>query len=166
MPDIHDDVKKSFELTGLRREAMSILKPDAWQDYTKLRDRFDGLKRYEERHYRLEYNTRVETEKKRLIDKAGAKDRNFMPIWSRNDRFNPTTINKQAHRNVRYAHVQEMARLDQQETRAIESLMDRSVPERAARGQAKTDFARAVDRRDSEDRRENQNMRRRIRTRD
>lgn len=162
MSGIHDDVKKSFELAGLRREAMSILKPDAWQDYTELRDRFDGLKRYEERHYHLEYNTRVETEKKRLIDKAGAKDRNFMPIWSRNDRFNPAAIQKQAHRNVRHAHSQEMARLDQQETRAIESLMDRSVPERAMRGRAKEDFASTTDRRDGDERREQ----RRIRTRD
>lgn len=162
MSSTHDDVKSAFELASLRREAMTLLKPDAWQDYTKLRDRFDGLKRYEERHYRLDYDTRVETEKKRLIDKAGAKDKSHKPIWARDDRFNPAAIAKQAHRNVRHAHLQEMTRLDQQEKRATQTLMDRSVPERAARGRAKQAFGDATDRRDGEDRRE----RRRIRTRD
>lgn len=162
MSSTHDDVKKSFELASLRREAMSLLKPDAWQDYKKLRDRFDGLKRFEERHYRLDYDTRVEVEKTRLIDEAGAKNRGFKPIWSRGDRFNAADIAKRAHRNVCHAHSQEMARLDQQETRAIKSLMQRSLPERAAQGKARQAFGDATDRRDGIERR----VQRRIRTRD
>lgn len=162
MSSIHDDVKKSFGLASLRREAMAKLNGKDWEDYRKIKTEIDLGRRFEKRDYQLTYKTRVEAERKRLIDQAGAKDRGFKPFWSRNDQFDAATTLRQADRNVRHDHQQRMARYDAHEIKASEALIARADARNALRDKPRQDFARAVDRRDGEERREQ----RRIRTRD
>ena len=159
---MHDDIRKAFGLAGLRREAMAKLNGEDWQAYRKIKDEIDAHRRFEQRDYKLNYKSRVEQERQSLIDKAGAKVRDFTPFWSRNDKFSPAATLRQAERNVRRAHQKRLAQYDAREVGVSEALVKRADHRNALREKPIQDFARAVDRRDGNERRQQ----RRIRTRD
>uniref|UniRef100_A0A2A4YYX0 Uncharacterized protein n=1 Tax=OCS116 cluster bacterium TaxID=2030921 RepID=A0A2A4YYX0_9PROT len=158
--NISDELRHSFGLASLQREASKILTAKEWKDFQAIQKKYTDIGRSEHRIYELEYTTRVEVAKKRLINKAGSKTKTFNHPWARNDRFDKAAINRQAHRHVRNQHMQLMSHLDAQKYNETKSLMDSSKSRRALKEKPKRDFNRAADRRKNIDRRQSQTHKR------
>lgn len=150
------DITRAFELASLKREASKILTGDEWAQYQKIREAFDGQRRFEQRNHELEYQTRFEIARKRRIDQAGKKDRKLAHRWLGNDGFDKAAIDRQAHRDVRDAHEKAIAALEEQEITRINGLLGSCEHRRALREKPMRDFHRATDRR-VEDRRQRPN---------
>jgi len=156
---ITDELKNTFALATLRRESLKILNADEWKVYQKITNRFADQKRFEQRAFELEYKTRVEVARKRLINQAGQVRKSFQPVWARNDRFDRDAITRQAHRQVKAGFKQLMEKFEVSEVREIEGLLNRSEHRRKLREKPRHDFARAVDRRRGMERRQTRSRR-------
>lgn len=150
---ISGDLKKTFGLKAARHEAAQKLNNEEWKHYEQIKKLIDGVRQYEERQYKLEYKTRVETVAKRLINEAGSKTRAFKPPWARHDKFDKSAIILQARRVVHDQHDKVMSFLDRQETQKIDELVQRSEHNVQKREKPKLDFQKAVDRRSGLERR-------------
>ena len=154
--DISEELKRTFDLAALRREAAKTLTATEWKELQNIKKTHDDTRRFENRQYEMEYRTRVEVARKRLINQAGAKSKDFKHRWFGQDRFDKAAIHRQAQRNVRNQHHQLMAGIDQQESRAIRQLLDHCEKRTQLRDKPKKDFNQAADRRLSPDRRQAQ----------
>lgn len=144
---ISEELKRTFDLASLKNQAFKTLNAKEWNNYRKITDNYDGLRRSEERAFDIEYKTRVEVASKRLINKAGEKPKDFKHRWFGSDQFDKSAVSRQADRNVRFQHHQLMAGLDQKEAGEISQLLDRSEHRQQAREKPLKDFERATDRR-------------------
>ncbi len=145
--NIKDEIKRTFDLASLKHQAAKDFTSQEWKSYQKIRQKYDDLRRFEQRTYEIEYKTRFEVARKRLINQAGAKTRDFKHRWFGNDQFDKSALNKQAERNVRNSHYQLMAGIDKQEARETSQLLDNCKKRTDLREKPKRDFARAADRR-------------------
>ena len=157
MSGLTDEVKDLFnprsELLELRKKAAQVLNNDEWKTYKKTVEKLDGDRRYTKRAFELEYADRVSEARRRLINKAGSVKRRLVDKRFGSDPFGKHEINRQAQLEVRAAHQQDMARIDQRECDAIRPMLE-NVQERVqAREKPIKDFQKAVDRRSGEDRR-------------
>jgi len=148
------EITRTFELAALKREAAMNLSGDEWARYQKIRETFEGQRRFEDRNHELEYQTRFEIARKRRIDQAGTKDRKFVHRWFGNDGFDRAAIDRQAHRDVRDAHHRVIAALEKQEISEIDALLERCTHRQELREKPRNDFDRATDRRTGEERRQ------------
>lgn len=151
--DIAKELKRTFDLASLRREAKHNLSGDDWRDYQAIKNSFDEKRQHEKRGFERSYTTNVETEARRLIDQVGAKAKQFKHRWFGDDGFDKAAITRQAHRNVRHRFDQKLATLDDQEHQAIEKLLERASPSRKDQRSLKPGFLQAADRRRGVDRR-------------
>ena len=151
--NITQELKRTFGLAGLRIEAAKKLNAEEWKKYQAITKRFAGQKQFEQRAHEIEYDTRVEVARKRLINKAGSKAKDFIHPWFRNDRFDKSAINLQARRQVRAEHQRLMAHLETKEIGEVQSLMDACDKRHQAKEKPTKDFARATDRRQGHARR-------------
>ncbi|XWN32082.1 MAG: hypothetical protein ROR55_02910 [Devosia sp.] len=147
------EVKRTFDLAAMRREAALSLTGEEWRELQALRERHAAIRRFETRTYELEYETRVEEEKRKLIDKAGSKSWDLRHVRFGSDTFSKSAVDRQARRNVRAAHRQDLARLDREEMDDLDALLRHSKHREAQRVKPLQDFARATDRRRGGDRR-------------
>lgn len=150
MSSISNDLKRTFGIATLRREAAKILNASEWKELQGIKKKFLNQAKFEKRAHELEYDTRVEVMRKRLSNQAGSKTRDFKRRWFGNDRFDKAAIDRQAHRLVRNQLHQSLGRLEIQETRAINALMDRSEHRQHLREKPKQDFNKKADRRQGE----------------
>lgn len=144
---ISEELKRTFDLASLKNQAFKTLNAKEWNSYRKITDKNDGLRRSEERAFEIEFKTRFEVARKRLINKASEKPKDFKHRWFGSDQFDKTAVNRQADRNVRFQHHQLMAGIDQKETREIGQLLDGSQHRQQAREKPLKDFDKATDRR-------------------
>jgi len=151
---ITDDLKKTFALATLRREAAKILNPREWKELQKIKDRYDAQKRFEKRSHELEYKTRVEVARKRLINQAAQARKEFQPIWARNDRFDKEAIERQARRQVKAGFKRLIEKFEASEAREIEGLLNRCEHRRKLREKPRKDFTKAAERRRGLERRQ------------
>lgn len=151
--DTSKELKNLYTMATLHREAAKTFSSDEWKEFQQIRKDTVDLKRFEQRAFEMEYKTRVGIARKRLINKAGEKNKDFKHRWFGTDGFDKAAIDRQAQKNVRGEHQKLMTHIDSQEVKKIESLVDRSAYTQAMREKPKRDFARATDRRDSADRR-------------
>lgn len=156
---ITDDLKRTFGVAALRKVARKILAANEWKELQLIKKTYSDRRQYEQRAHELEYHTRVEVVRKRLINQAGEKNKDFKHRWFSNDRFDKSAITRQAHRQVRNQHFQLLGRLETLEIKDVEALMDRSAHRLRLRENPKQDFSKAVDRRHGE-RRKSQSIRR------
>ena len=145
--NISEDLKSTFHLATLRNEAAKDLNASEWKKFQQIKTRHDDLRRFEQRAHEMEYKTRVEVARKRIINKAGAKNKDFKHRWFGNDQFDKSATNRQAHRNVRGQHHQLMAGIDKMEARDITKLLDTCEKRNQLRDKPKHDFEQATDRR-------------------
>ncbi len=101
---ISDEIKRTFDLASLKHQAARDFNAQEWKAYRKITQKFYELRRFEQRTYEIEYKTRFEVARKRLINRAGAKSKDFKHRWFGNDQFDKSVINRQAERNVRNSH--------------------------------------------------------------
>ncbi|MEM9733634.1 MAG: hypothetical protein AAF903_09155 [Pseudomonadota bacterium] len=141
------ELKQVFHLASLRSFARQNLKGDEWQAVSTLMDRMKRERAAEEKDYRANYDTRVETARRALIDKAGAKSNEFKPPQFGVDRFDENAIERQAHRMVHAEHSARMAGLDQLETSELERLTQPAHKRMAEQQDVRVQFQRSSDRR-------------------
>lgn len=153
MSKIANDLKKLFDLAGLQREASKNLKPDEWAAYRKINDGFDAKVGFENRQYELRYESRVAEMRKKLIDKAGSKPRDFTHKWFGRDGFNREAIDRQAQIAVRTAHQGTIDGLNDQRFEALNRFVENTEYRKTLRDKPRRDFQRATDRRVGPDRR-------------
>lgn len=153
MSKITDDLKKVFDLAGLQREAAKKLKPEEWAAYREINEGFDAKVRFENRQYELGYQKRVASVRKKLIDKAGSKPRDFVHKWFGRDGFSRDAIDRQAQVTVRNAHQSKIDGLNDQRFEELNRFVEGTERRKAQRDKPRRDFQRATDRRVGPDRR-------------
>ena len=147
------EIRKAFDEASLRHEAARGLSGDDWNRYREILGEHAKAKRQELRTYETEYPLRFAAARKRLIDKAGAKDRNFVHRWFGRDGFDAGTINRRAHLLVQADQARRIGQLEQERDSALEGLMRRAEKNRELGEGLRQDFHRATDRRSDPDRR-------------
>jgi len=153
--NITHELRHTFGLASLRQEAAKILNAKEWKEFQKIRAAHAGIKRVEQRAYEMEYITRVEVARKRLINKAGSKTRDFKHRWFGSDRFDKSAIGRQAHRQVKAQHAKLLGHLENQEIKDVQSLLNACEKRTRQREKPKRDFKQATNRRkDAQQRRQ------------
>lgn len=144
---ISEELKRTFDLASLKHQAFKYLNAKEWNTYRKTTEKYGALRRVEELAFKIEYKTRFEVARKRLINKAGSKPKDFKHRWFGSDQFDKSTVNRQADRNVRAQHSQLMAGIDKKEAGEIRPLLDRSEHRQQMKDKPRQDFSEATDRR-------------------
>ncbi len=145
--NISDEIKRTFDLANAKHRAAKNSTSQEWKDHRKITKKFDDLRRFEQRTYEIEYKSRFEVARRRLIKKAGSKTKDFKHRWFGQDRFDKSAINSQAERNVRNSHRQMMAGIDKQEAHEMTQQLETGKKHVESRDKPKRDFAKATDRR-------------------
>ncbi len=155
---ISNELKQTFELATLKRQAMHGLSAQDWKAFQKITERFDGKRRFEARDYKLEYKSRVEQATRKLIDKVGGKSKDFKHRFFGRDNFDKSAIQRQAHRQVRFEYELRLSGLQFQELEEKRALLERGNPTRELKHSAKQQFESATDRRDGTERRKRRSI--------
>ncbi len=157
MTRLTNEVKDLFQprsdLLALRKEAARALNADEWAAYKKVTEKYDGERRFTKRQYELEYPSRVNEVRRRLINEAGSVKRSLVFKRYVSDGFNKDEINRRAHMEVRTAHKNDLARIDQQECETLRPMLENAQARVEQREKPIKDFQKAVDRRSGQDRR-------------
>ena len=124
--DLTKNIKATFELATLKRDAKRLLTSKDWKTYEAIKQKHDAFRKVEQQSHIQEYDTRVEVAIKRLIAQAGAKQRDHKPRWAAHDRFDKTAITAQAHRNVQRQQAQVIAGIDEMEKNELSKLLKRT----------------------------------------
>lgn len=151
--DTRQDLQRTFDLAGLRREARTLATAEDWRGLQAIREKFETARQEEASRYRAEYTTRVETARKQLIDEAGRIRREHTHPWFGRDRFDKAAILRQAHRQVRADHTRALVHIDREETHALDALLERVSESTRLRGKPTEAFNQSVERRSGRDRR-------------
>ncbi|MCF6200381.1 MAG: hypothetical protein L3J67_13530 [Hyphomicrobiaceae bacterium] len=150
--DITKELQKTFDKAVMSHEAPSLKTPKDWQELTKIRDAAtDRISAATQKHFD-EYDSRVETVRKRLIDEAAEQKFEYPKPAGRN-KFNGTTIISQAHREVQGDHERMIMQIRDDETIALANLQDEAAQRNLPHGKAKEHFNQARDQRSGTDRR-------------
>lgn len=160
--NISAELKQTFELASLRLMGKRLRTGDQWREVQDISERFAKARATADTTYRAEYETRIEVARKRLIDAAAAKDKDFTFPWARRDRFGNDAIRRQAVREVRGSHANDLALIDGAEVQALEKVLQRADDNTRLRDKVRDDFSRSTDRRDHADRRRTDTQSRRI----
>lgn len=96
-----------------------------WKAVQEIQKKHDAARKDEAQNYRDTYGQRVAVERQALLRKRGQIRHEPRPPVA-NDRFNKSTLERQAHQNVRNAHRQALARIDASETKEMKTLAERA----------------------------------------
>lgn len=144
---IEDELRRTFELASLRKEATGLRTASQWAAVVKLQGRCAKAFLQEKASFARRYDTRVEIAYRRLLGEAGRPGMTLQPSWASADRFSPDAILRQAQREVRHAHQQRIDRIKDFERRQLSVIVERSRRENRLQGMARDDFNHATDRR-------------------
>lgn len=150
---ITGELKRSFDLASLRKEAKTLNRPEHWAEINRITTRCDKARQREERLHAAFFDTRVEMARRRLIDEAGTIGRDLKPLSFGDDRFDRNAITRQAQRLVLKSHERRLARIDELERRSLGAVVDRARQENPSPAPARDEFTRVANRRDGKDRR-------------
>lgn len=150
---VTEEIRRTFDLAALRREAASIRTPRLWEDVVDIKRRCQAARTKEKDLYVTRYDSRVETVRRRLVDEAGVITRDFRPGWAGEDNFSPDTTLRQAEREVRERHHSRIGRIDEYERQGLREVVRESMQLNNLEGQAREAFGRATDRRVGPERR-------------
>ena len=132
MSDLSEEVRMTFARASLVHEASKKLNADEWRSYQEIRKRYDAQRRFLERTYWQEYDTRLEQARADLLREAGSWKNDFKPRFSVNDRFDSQMLNRRAHRIVQDRHQADLSTNARAEDRAIQTLLDKSQTRQSA----------------------------------
>lgn len=157
MSELSDQVRDNFkprgELYELRHQLARVMNKDEWDKYRSVSKNFADRRSYTERAFELDYQSRFDQVRQRLIDEAGSIKRRFVPKFIGADNFNKSEINRRAQNQVCDAHAKDMARIDIDESRELRAMLESSDSRIQQREKPIKDFQKAVDRRSGPDRR-------------
>ena len=158
--DIKGELKRTYGIAALEREAKQHLKASEWKQYQGIRKKYDGLRKFEERSFQMEYKTRLRVEQKRVINQRGSKHLDYKHRWFGSDQFDKSATLKQADTNIRSKHDKLIAHLTNKEMGELETLLERAGHRQKAKEKFSQDFQKATNRRTGQDRRQSHKRRR------
>lgn len=147
------ELKQTFHLHALRRQANMALTGRQWGKHTALKNRCEKARRDERRLFDERYETRIRQEYKKLLHEQNGKVKEFKPRWAQHDNFNKKALLAQSDTNVRGRHESRLQRIDRYEARELETLLQSSVRANQLTGKSKQAFNKSVDRRSGAERR-------------
>lgn len=150
---ISEELSQVFDLATLRQEASGLKSPHQWRRVTDIWRHCDDARIKEQKRFETRYHSRVEAVRRRLVDEAAAKSFDLKPRWAAEDAFDANGLTRQAEREVRQAHQQRLANIDELERTGLKAVVEESMRENNLRGTAREQFGQAVDRRSHIERR-------------
>ena len=137
--ELSQDLKAAYDHATMRNLAQRLKSDPEWKAVQDIQKRHETARKAETQDYRDTYDQRLAAERRALLRKRGQVRHELRPPVA-NDRFNKSTLERQAHQNLRNAHRQSLAGIDASETRELKALMERAgvKPETSV----KTSFAR------------------------
>ena len=151
---IAEELNLVFHRATLRKEAQTIVHGRHWRMAGEIMEKTNRAIEQADEAFRREYGTRVEVARRQIINEAGAKTKDLVDQRYGQDLFSASDILRQAQREVRHEHEQLIARLQHEESTALEALMVDALRCNNIRGKPRQAFKRATDRRSGQDRRE------------
>jgi len=150
---IKGELTRTFTLKTLRKEANRLTGKD-WKQYQSIRNRYAEAREEEIRAFNDEFDTRLEQAKKDLMNKAASPDRKLVHRWFGSDKFDPSTLERQAFRKIHEEHYAVMAKLEAGEIKDTDALIEKSGTREQEMPDLTQEFSRATDRRSGEERRQ------------
>ena len=144
---ITQEIKQTFHLVALRNEAKDLVTGRQWEKRDGLINRCEQARRKETALFDARFDARIAIEQKKLIDKAGSKQKVHKPIWGQDDVFDKTANLAQADKNVRSAHDRRVEIINQYEKRGLEALVQSARSENKTQGKSERSLNQAADRR-------------------
>lgn len=126
-----DAMQRELKLRKVRQSGKELLKGQELYDFLGIKERHDQERDAVKTLYRAEYKLRVSVAYKMLLDRATAKAPELKPRFVGRDKLNPKALQRKAEFFVRSEHVNDTARIDQNELKESASFMDRSTQRRA-----------------------------------
>lgn len=123
---IGSELRRAFALASMQKEAEVLRRPADWAEVKEVRERSQLEAEREKKLYREHYDTRVEAARRSIIDEAGGRTRTFAPGWAGTDRFDADDTLRQAQRQVRNAHEQQLGRIAAMELAALTAIVERA----------------------------------------
>lgn len=150
--DPDKEIRDLFARAALRNQAARGLSGDGWAAYQKIHADHAAEVRLQERRFLIEYQSRFEVTRKRIIDEGGMRDRKLVPRWFGSDKFDAAVIDRQADREVRMAHEGFLNQLRELRDVSLDGLFDTDRDKKDRREKLVIDFSKAADRRSDKDR--------------
>ncbi len=152
--DTANELKHTYDLATMRKNARTLRKPEDWQAAREIMERTKREASRLDHRYRAEYDTRVSEAVKKLMNEAGEVKRTLTHPWFTTNNFDQEAMMKQAHRNVQQDHQAQLNGLGQLEHSELESLMHTIHQRDGLRDKTGRDFEHAAERRSTEERRQ------------
>lgn len=153
MSSLAEEVRRTFDLASLRKEASAKYTADEWRTYQEVRRDHAAQRRDLQEEFERDYPSRFEKARQKLIDDAGSKPLDLIPKWLSRDRFDKSAIERQARMSVLRDHRQDVAVVDKGELKALGEIKKTAEQRQALHQMPTRDFQRATDRRSEPDRR-------------
>jgi hypothetical protein len=123
--DLSTELKAAYDHATMRNLAQRLKSGPQWKAVQDIQKRHQAARTTETNDYRETYDQRVAVERQALLRKRGQVRHEPRPPVA-NDRFNKSSLEHQAHKNVRNAHQQSLARIDAAETKELKTLTERA----------------------------------------
>ncbi len=123
--DLSQALKAAYDHAAMRNLAQRLKSGPEWKAVQDIQKRHETARKSETQNYRDTYDQRVAVERQALLRKRGQVRHELRPPVA-NDRFNKSTLERQAHQNVRNAHRQSLAGIDASETKELKALTERA----------------------------------------
>ena len=143
LPPIEDELRNQFELVTMRRMADALKTTGHWGERTAIDRQARDSRKVEEQLYTETYDERIDEARRRLIDEAAGRPRDFKPAWAGEDRFSRDAIEHEAHRQVQAAHDKRMQEIDREEQSKLDALIRKAARETSPGNSPRQTFAQA-----------------------
>lgn len=151
---ITQKLRDTFELASIRREFRALRTGADFDKSKRIVESYAQERKKANQDYTNEYDTRVEVALQKLIDKVGAKRRDFTRRFASSDKFDGNALLRQARRNVQLDHKRHITQLDQNESAELKALATAINKRDNLRDKIGQEFTRAADRRSGSERRQ------------
>lgn len=145
--NLSKELKHTFDLVALRNKTKGLRTPNDWDKGNNITKRYRRETNKQTQAYYAEYDTRVSNVVKKLIDKAGAKQRDFKHRFFGADNFDKDVLIRKAHKVVQHDHHRRIAQLEKNEAQELGELIEQIEQRDRLLEKPGRDFERASDRR-------------------
>lgn len=123
--DLSKQLQAAYDHATMRQLGKHVEKGADWQRVQEVQQRHDQARQQEAKNYRKTYEARVAKEREALLRKRG---QNTLQVKApvATDRFQKSTLERQAHLNVRNAHQQRLNGISASETKDLKEIADRA----------------------------------------
>lgn len=128
--NITQQLESAYAKASLRETAKRLETPQDWQRYQDIQQRSAQTRQHEQVSFRQDYPARLADAREAILNERAARHYTHPAPQSAagQDRFDKDQIERQAHLRVHNAHHQTLAKIDMQERREVQSLLQQRQP--------------------------------------